>query len=822
MGAVWLRLRADLRQQWRGVLALAVLIGVIAGIALTAAAGARRTDTAYPRFLRSHHAADLLVTPSQSGFRGYFRAVAGLPQVSSSDTVAFLQMSLPGPGRSPFSGMVAEASPSGGEGVAIDRVKVLAGRIFDPADPHAVMISPALAGRAHLRPGGVLHLIGYPQRGPSPDLAHAVLLAFRVSAIVVFDDQIVPATAELGAPRVLLSPAFARTRQAQSFNPAGGASYVVLRHGADAATFTRQATALAARYRVGNTPIVHLDTEYGATQRAIRPEAAALAIFAALAGLIALAIIGQLMSRQLILDSAEFPILRALGMSSSRLAALSLARVAVTTTAGAAIAVGAAIAASPLMPIGPARSAEPSPGIDVNLAVLGTGFVIIAAVPLLVLMPAAMRAASRSRGALGLAEPAAPTRPSRLGPALGLAGSVPGSLGVRMAFEPGHGRTAVPVRSALIGTTVAVAAVVAAMVFGASFLRLVGTPHRYGQNWAQELDLQVGTVRAAQGGKVLAEIKGLTQYAAGNYGQVSVAAPGTPGTRGAAVPAIGLDQLRGSGFLTLLDGRAPAGPDEIALGPRTMRALGVHIGQWVTVDTNGTASPMRVVGSAIFAAFSVGGGSATDLGTGAVVPASVLSQPNPPFCTQGVTCYNFFLLRYRPGTDLRVAAARLKAAVTKAGCPRGLCLVTTDQRPSDIHNYAGVRDTPLVLGAVLALLAVGTLTHVLLTGVRRRRRDLAVLKTLGLLRSQLLRVISWQASALAMAALLVGLPLGTLAGRWAWRLFAASIGVGPDASVPVPLLLLAIPLTVILANLIAAGPGWSATRIRPALVLRSE
>ena len=81
---------------------------------------------------------------------------------------------------------------------------------------------------------------------------------------------------------------------------------------------------------------------------------------------------------------------------------------------------------------------------------------------------------------------------------------------------------------------------------------------------------------------------------------------------------------------------------------------------------------------------------------------------------------------------------------------------------------------------VLALLAVGTLTHMLLTSLRQRRRDLAMLKTLGLLRSQLLQVVSWQASALAAAALLAGLPLGVLAGRWAWVLFARSIGVGPD------------------------------------------
>jgi hypothetical protein len=815
MGAVWLRLRAELRQQWRVWLALAALLGVIGGIALTAAAGARRTDTAYPRFLRTSHAAQLAVFPPQSGFGGYFRAVARLPQVSSAASAAFLQMSLPGPGTSPYSGLTAEASPAGDDGVTLDRVKVLAGRLFDPADPHAVMISQQLADREHLRPGGTLQLIGFPQRGPSSDVAHQVRLTFRVSAVVAFTDQIAAAS----YPRLLLTPAFARTRQAMSFNPAGGALYLVLRPHADAAAFTRQATALAARYRVGNPQIAHLATTYAAAQRAIRPEAAALAIFAALAGLIMLAIIGQLLSRQLALDSAEFPILRGLGMSRSRLAALSLARVAMVTTAGAAVAVAVAIAASPLMPIGPARSAEPSPGVEINLAVLGAGFVLIAGVPLLVMVPAALRAANRAGGALGLAEPAKPARPSRLSPALGLAGSVPGNLGVRMAFEPGHGRTAVPVRSALVGTTVAVAAVVAAMVFGASFLALVGTPHLYGQNWPQELNLQAGAVPGATGEKVLAQVKGLTEYAGGNYGEVSVAAPASSGT---VVPAIGLDQLRGRGFLTVLAGRAPAGPGEIALGPRTLRTLGLHVGQRVKVGVNGRASRMRIVGSAVFAAFHVGGNTPTDLGTGAVVAASVLSQPNPPFCPASATCYNFFLLRYRPGTDLRLAAAQVNRAVTRNHCPPGLCLVQTDQRPSDIANFTEVRDTPLILGAVLALLAVGTLAHVLLTGVRRRRRDLAVLKTLGLLRSQLLRVVSWQATALAAAALLVGLPLGLLAGRWAWLLFAGSAGVGSQADVPVPLVLLVIPVTLVLAVLLAVVPGWTAARIRPALILRSE
>ena len=110
----------------------------------------------------------------------------------------------------------------------------------------------------------------------------------------------------------------------------------------------------------------------------------------------------------------------------------------------------------------------------------------------------------------------------------------------------------------------------------------------------------------------------------------------------------------------------------------------------------------------------------------------------------------------------------------------------------------------------------------LFTGVRRRRRDLAVLKTLGLTRSQLLKLVSWQASALATVALLAGLPLGALAGRWSWALFAGATGVPGQADIPLPLVLLAIPGALLLANLVAAGPGWAAAQTRPALILRSE
>jgi ABC-type lipoprotein release transport system permease subunit len=127
-----------------------------------------------------------------------------------------------------------------------------------------------------------------------------------------------------------------------------------------------------------------------------------------------------------------------------------------------------------------------------------------------------------------------------------------------------------------------------------------------------------------------------------------------------------------------------------------------------------------------------------------------------------------------------------------------------------------------VLAAILAVMAAATLTHTLITSIRRRRHDLAMLKTLGLAPAQIRRVVAWQATTLGGVALLFGLPLGLAAGRWAWTLFADQLGVAPQPVAPALALLLAIPATIILANLIATAPAWAAGRTRPALVLRAE
>jgi ABC-type antimicrobial peptide transport system permease subunit len=854
--AVLMRLRADLRTRWRALLGLALLLGLVGGVALTAAAGARRTDTAYSRLLSWANASQVtvMVTNSESVLtppakqppdkyfvaggraaeqvrRGYFGALGALPEVASVTLATEYNMALPVPGGTPDTRVQVFASRDDSLGVTGDRVKVTAGRMFGPGARGEAVIDAALASREHLRPGDVLHLIGVPKDADgSADLKLAKPLSFRVAAIGIFDDQVVTTTATTAQPRVLLSPSFAATDDAVAMTNLPEAA-VRLRPGASMAVFLRDADALRQRYgiRPDNYVTLGLDSQVTATERAIRPQALALAVFAALVALVGLAVTGQLLARQLALDAADFPVLRAIGQTRAGLAAEALLRLALVTVAGGAVAVAVAVAASPLMPIGPARSAEPHPGLSVDLPVLAAGFAAIAALPLAALALAAWRVAAprRARAASVAGEQAAAARrPSALGTALAGAGPAARAIGVRMAFDPGHGRTAVPVRTALAGTAVAVGAAVAALVFGASLIGLVATPGRYGQNWQQVLDAGYADVRAQDATALLSGIPGLAGWAAGENGAVSV-------DGGANVPAIAVDPVGGgTGYLTALSGRLPAGPGEIALGTQTLRALHRSVGQTVPVRVTvrgGGVGPavtrtMRITGTVVFPAFGLPALAATDLGSGAVVTAPLLSGVTvSTHCDGSVTCYNFFLLRYRDGAVPATAAATLQARAAQAGCPPGMCTVTTDQRPGEIKNYAGIRDTPLILALVLALLAVGTLAHVLVTAVRRRRRDLAVLKSLGLTRSQLHAVVAWQATALAAGALLIGVPAGIIAGRWTWAVFATTAGVSSQATVVLPVVLLAVPaVTLILANLIAAFPGRAAARLRPATVLRTE
>src|SRR4029450_5479429 len=172
-----------------------------------------------------------------------------------------------------------------------------------------------------------------------------------------------------------------------------------------------------------------------------------------------------------------------LGMTGRQLVAVALLRVGAIAVAGSVLAVALAVLWSPLMPMGLARLAEPRPGFVLDLPVLGLGLV---AIPALLLGGAAWpawRAATVHARWLASSGPGQ-ARPSRLTAGAARAGLPPrAGTGIRMALERGQGRTAVPVRSALVGTVLAIASVTAAATFSASLDRLARTPALYGWTW---------------------------------------------------------------------------------------------------------------------------------------------------------------------------------------------------------------------------------------------------------------------------------------------------------------------------------------------------
>jgi len=129
---------------------------------------------------------------------------------------------------------------------------------------------------------------------------------------------------------------------------------------------------------------------------------------------------------------------------------------------------------------------------------------------------------------------------------------------------------------------------------------------------------------------------------------------------------------------------------------------------------------------------------------------------------------------------------------------------------------------PEVLAGGLAAGAVAALGLTLTASIRRRRRDFALLKTIGFTRSQLAAAVAWQATVTAGAGLVIGVPLGIAAGRWLWLLFARELSAVPDPTIPAFSIALAALAALILANLVAAIPGQRAARTPTATVLRAE
>ncbi len=825
MGAVFYRLRAEFRTRWKSALALALVAGIAGAITIAAVAGARRTATAFDRFRTATNASDILVNPDQ-GSNSKLRSadIAKLPGVLDAGRVNGLAL------LDPTTTNIADAfgatvfASDGRALYQLARVKFLDGRLPDPRRPEEIVVNRAFTRRYGLGIGDTWHVVSATNKtSQEQPLTAAVLreirrrqlrhqlgdefldLKLRVVGISVDQNEVV-VDQGFDFPGAFLGPAFLRAHPDALVQYWG--EVVRLRSGTDPAQFQRRVERLVPDEAIAFQTIANTRAK---VERAVRPQSGALVAFAIVVGLTGLLVIAQTLARQTTLDAIDHGALRAVGATRRQLFLLAMGRTLPAAVVAAVIAVLGAFALSPLTPIGVARVAEPNPGLafDAPTLLLGAFALLV-----LILLIEAIPAWRTSRAA---SDTAPASRPSRISGFLGTTGAPPVvATGVRMALEPGAGRTAVPVRTTIASALITIAAVTGTVVVAASLNHLVDTPSLYGWNW--DAALRVGfsegdTPRdvAERRHMVAARIANVPEIVHSSTLTLSAAE-----INGRQIPTVGTDPRQPPPGPVIPDGRAPRTEHEVALGARTQRNLGVGIGDRVTVrDQQGRSRSMTVVGRVVLPGLGTyPGADKTSPGEGALVTQSALARLGPDFGRRDV------LVEFRAGTSTNRQRAILRAV--GRGISADQYVVAQGQQPSDVVAYKDVRSTPIVLSIVLALLATMTLAHGLVSSVRRRRRELALLKTLGFTRRQVSSTVAWHASTVVAIALLFGIPLGIVAGRWAWSTLATDLGAVIVPVVPWLVLAIGIPALLFLANLVAFIPGRIAARLRPAIALRSE
>ena len=807
LGATWTWLRWDVRRRWRSLAAIAVLTAVAGAVVLTAAAATHRGATAPDRLEAVTRPADAFVLANTPDFD--WQAVRDLPYVTALAELAITDpLAIVGD----YSPDVVTYPPVGADDLfTVERPVVLEGRMLDPDDVHEVVVTPQFLSEYGDQVGDHLTLAL-----PAPyEVNYDNLPADRLHGPHV-DVQIVgairsPWNYDLPGRHgvVIVSPAIAATYPENVLGPEDAKrpglrsavnAQVRLDHGA--ADIPRLRSDLERLTGRSDVDVWDIDVVDRIGRHRIGFESACLAAFCAAAVLAALFVIGQAISRHIAYGAAELPTALALGATPSRLVLTVCVGPLLAVGAGLLAAVGAAVAASPWFPIGSAALVEPDPGVDVDPAVLGGGaaLLLLVAAALAVLAGWRTLLAARSR---------AQARRSRVATAAANAGlPVPVSLGTRFALEPGAGRSAVPVRPALVGAVLGLLGATGAIVFDGAIADAVDDPERFGQTEQAVSFVGYGNTDYDPKDVVLHTAEKFS-YMSGVASSLSSVATEPDGSG-----SVQLFSYDGVYRAVVLDGRMPETAGEVALAPDSLDALGVQVGDTVELTGDHASVGLEVVGEALMPE----AGGTNSYHDGGWVTDDGWHRLFEKFL--------FRCLLYT--TDGSVppdqALAKIQhdvAAALPNLAKQGLTVDGPDlaDRRSSLQQ---VRDLPRVLGLFLGLLSVGALGHALTLAVRRRSRDVAVMRALGLTPGQTRLVVTTQATVMMLVGLAVGIPLGVAAGRSLWRPVATYTPLQYAAPFPLTALLLLVPGALLLGVLLAALPAHGAARTPAATVLRTE
>jgi len=772
--------RTDLRARWRSLAVLGVLAGLTAGLALAALDGAQRTGSALSRLERRNQATDAVVFASQGSLDvPNWEKLSHRPEVSriARWTLVFglvdgVDSVLIAPSDQVFMN-------------ELDRPVVVAGRMFDRSAPNEVVVTDDQPpdGVAPTKVGDIVHLDAYatfdPVTGPTPGPPFDLTVVGVIHTSLSYEFT----------GGLYLSPAFLEKNAAEVMHAEN--AMVDLRNGqADIAALRRDASTDV----FPGVPVLDFHVTARRITATTEVERAMLALLSLVIALAGLAFVGQAMARSASSIGADAPTLRALGMTRRQLTSAAIWPHVLTATVAAAVTALTAIIASRWFPVGLAGRVDADRGIRVNV-VLVVG--AVALVVLLILAEVAI-AGWLAAGADGRI---AVTRPSWLA-RLGLVRPLTFGIGARMALESGRRTDGRNSRFALVGAVAAVCGVVAILTLSHGLADALRNPEVAGVAWDASVVANPGDVSssglATKLDNALRAQPGVASFAAVGRLVVKVGEVGVPAFT--VIDGRSDEPVR----LVTLAGRSPLVDDEVTLGPSTARDLGVGIGDSLALADGRTAT---VVGLGLF-------------------PSDVHAQFD-----EGVLVTNRrFVALASAGGDEYSVAVRFRDRADIAGqvdaLGRGLAgsvqYVASVELPAELTNLHNVQRLPTVLSVFVTLLGVVAVGHALFSSVRRRRKDFAVLRALGITRRGAKLVLAAQGSVVAVVGLVLGVPLGLAAGRSGWRAITDRVPLtfrSPIALVPI---VLVIPVAIVAANALALWPGLRAAKLEPATVLRSE
>jgi MacB-like periplasmic core domain/FtsX-like permease family len=797
MTAALLWARANLRSQWRSAVLVVLIAGLCGGLAMAALAGARRTTTSFNRFVRATKDVNIFVaTPDRATAD---LASDALRRTIDPDLVIEIELMAAKPTTLDKSDEVSLSVVGDLTDTTAPRTvampKVVAGEL--PTGARDIAVNELAAKQFGVGRGDHLDMVGYSPAAyetcwsdPSGCAPDVVLGEVTVSGILRYPGDLSPEAA--GALGIELSRALTR-------------SWVPLLAGQQWISGTYESSpdareqlgtmltdAIGSDRINGESADVFMDTDaVGDPERvqgALDVERNGLLILGLIAGLAGLVAVPQALARNRATALTEEYRLRALGWTQRNQARASTMWSALLGLVAGVAAVAIALAISPLFPIGLARQAEPSPGVDADWPVLLLG----AVVSVVVMLGAGALVSSRH-------ERAHTPRQGRLARVFSVSRPVPATAG---RFLLDAGRISAVARTTLVAAVFGVAMIACAATVIRSQDYLVARPALYGAPW----DLQGGVFGEAPDPDALRALNddgGVAASALLTGGRIEV--------DGDEIGAVAIERLKGSIEPTILDGRTIRDDGEVVLGRAVMDSHDLHIGDAVTVGSSDSVGQLTIVGIGV--PVSVGSYS-SDVG------AILMPSDYERFGTASTIENEGGLelaVRLAEGAD--ITAVRSHMAGITGGFER---VIDESFRPARILNMNRVRSVPQIVEAFAALLTLLVLVHSLATVASRRRHDLSVLRALGMRPGQARHVLWWNGGIVGAMAVAIGIPVGVVGGRLLWHAFANSVdSVYAPRS---PWILLVLVAAGLFAVSVGSGAAFSHRAVPRSIarLLRSE